>query len=181
MSKVAKVTIVTNDGKNTQVDVDVAKDCKVIGDKIKEASGNATKEKFNVDIKKTQLRMITDYLKRAKKSKQSKQQPGITAWERRYFGGMDRNDLFGKILRTTFEKLFHYCNYFALECMNAAVAVGVPALVDHSTTYIAERIRGKCPKEVAEFFNATKEFPDELITELTQYYEKIEIDEQMNE
>ena len=58
--------------------------------------------------------------------------------------------------------------------MNAADYIGVPALVDHGTTYVAEKISGKQPSEVAEFLNVKEDFPKETIDELTQMLEKIE-------
>ena len=93
--KMAKVSVLTNDGKKTQVDLDIAKQMEVINDMI-ETLGDAVTEDIKVDMKKSQLKSIVNYLMRAKKSKQSEEQPGITAWERRFFNGMDRNDFFGK-------------------------------------------------------------------------------------
>ena len=61
-----------------------------------------------------------------------------------------------------------------LDCLNAADYIGVPALVDHGTTYVAEKISGKEPSEVAEFLNVKEDFPKETIDELTQMLEKIE-------
>ena len=91
----AKVSILTNDDKKTQVDLDLAKQCEVINDMI-ETLGDAVTEDIKVEMKKSQLKSIVNYLMRAKKSKQSEKQPGITAWERRFFNGMDKNEFFGK-------------------------------------------------------------------------------------
>ena len=92
----SKVSIITNDGKKTQVDLDIAKRCDVIGDMV--AAFEKITEDINVEMSKSQLNSITKYLTRAKKMEKSEQQPGITAWERRFFNGMDRNDFFGKLI-----------------------------------------------------------------------------------
>ena len=91
----AKVSILTNDDKKTQVDLDLAKQCEVINDLIL-TLGDAVTEDIKVEMQKSQLKSIVNYLMRAKKSKQSEKQPGITAWERRFFNGMDKNEFFGK-------------------------------------------------------------------------------------
>ena len=97
MSKGVKVTIVTNDEKKTQVDLDIAKGCEVIKDGI-EAFQDMVTEDIKVEMSKTQFKSIINYLMRAKKMQKNEEQPGITAWERRFFDGMDRNDFFGKII-----------------------------------------------------------------------------------
>ena len=170
--KMAKVSVLTNDGKKTQVDLDIAKQMEVINDMI-ETLGDAVAEDIKVDMKKSQLKSIVNYLMRAKKSKQSEQQPGITAWERRFFNGMDRNDFFGKFFSLIIQINGRNIT-LTLDCLNAADYIGVPALVDHGTTYVAEKISGKQPSEVAEFLNVKEDFPKETIDELTQMLEKIE-------
>ena len=61
-----------------------------------------------------------------------------------------------------------------LDCLNAANYIGVPALVDHGTTYVAEKISGEQPSEVAEYLNVKEDFSKETIAELTKQLEKIE-------
>lgn len=54
-------------------------------------------------------------------------------------------------------------------------------MVESGTTFVAEKISGKGPKEVAEFLNCKEDFPEDTVKELTEQFEKIDVEPENKE